>query len=466
MFTIIVILVSIGCIFLSGYLFRLSAGSLSLSNLNMMTFIFWFDLIILSYLGSVVILLLQSTEFNELVDNITGGFETKLKVWIFVSYTIVAFPFGMWLSKLIWNFKVSEFGRYRILPIRTLFSPRDSYVRYPLYLLSFLCLGAVVYTYWVIGYIPLLRSSRLADEASVMQLRTSIDLGFGGNVYFKNIFGLLLTPVLTYISFAYYRLTKSRKDLLWFLIMFIATFFMETYDMSKSPFVRFLCGFLFFRILTGKIKASLVYRYAGIGLGLMAAFFIVFGKQSGLISLLFSYNTGITGRVIISQISSLYRHLEIFPSYHPFIGFSSLSQVLPFGHPSERSARIVMEVVSPSWIEMDMGGVYNTLFIGEAYANFGLAGIILSPLWVGFLIQSLFVFLIRRKKSPLWLGLFVYFSYNSNITGGFNEYIYDAQVIILALIVGGIYAAAVYLIRSKEFNNGSTPTGSGAPGFI
>jgi oligosaccharide repeat unit polymerase len=466
MFTFLIIFLSALVVCLSAYLFRLSSGSLSLTNLNMMSFLFWVDLLGVSYIGSVIILLFQNTEFNDLVDNLLGGYETKLKVWIFISYTMLAFPIGMWLAKLLWNYKVGEFGRYRQKAIIPLFSPRDSYIRLPLYVLSVLSLAAVVYTYILIGFIPFLKASQL-NETEVMQLRSSVDIHFGGNVYFKNVFGMILTPVLTYVSFAYYRVTRSRKDLFWFLLMLAATFFMLTYDLSKSPFVRFLCGFVFFRILTGRVKAGRILWYGAIGIILLVISFVAFGRISGSGNLLFSYNTGISGRVLISQVSSLYRHLEIFPADHPFIGFSSMSQVIPFLHPSERSPRIVMEIVSPSWIESDMGGMYNTLFIGEAYGNFGLAGIILSPLWVGFLIQSFFVCLVRAKKAPLWLGVFTYFSYNSSLTGGINEYIYNARVLILAVIIGLAYLAALYLKRSKELqHNGSRLQGAHTPGLL
>lgn len=433
----------------------------------MMSFLFWVDLVMVSYLGAVVILLVRNAEFNDLVDNLLGGFQTKLKVWIFVSYTLIAFPLGMYGAKLLWGFNTREIDRYRERPVVSLLSEGDSYIRYPLYFISLLSILAVIYTYVVIGFIPLLKASQLDSETAVMQLRTKVDIGFGGNVYFKNIFGTLLTPILTYVAFAYYRKTKTKRDLVWFLVMFASVFFMLTYDLSKSPFIRFLFGFLFFIILTRKVSFGKVLRFALLAIVLFIVTFTVFGKSDSVTSLLFSYNTGITGRLIISQISSLYQHVELFPKYHPYIGFSSLSKVLSPGHPSERSARIVMEIASPSWIEMDIGGVYNTLFIGEAYANFGLWGVILSPLWIGALIQSFFIGLIRARKTPLLLGVFTYFSYNSNLTGGFNEYLYDARILSLAVILGGCYVVAVYLKRSKELHGYQGQLhGSGVDGVI
>ena len=117
----------------------------------------------------------------------------------------------------------------------------------------------------------------------------------------------------------------------------------------------------------------------------------------------FSYNSGITGRILISQVSSLYQHFEIFPSDHPFIGFSSLSKVLPLSHFSDRSGRIVLETTTPGFA--DLGGVYNTLFIGEAYANFGWWGVFNTPV-DRFLIQSLHIlFCVYLRRRCSWACL-------------------------------------------------------------
>ncbi|WP_167013485.1 O-antigen polymerase [Chitinophaga sp. Cy-1792] len=416
-----------------------------------MSFIYWQDLTFFSYLGTIIILIARDTEFNDLISTLVGGDETKIKVWLVVSYVMLSFPVGMYFAKLCWKYKVKEFELYRERKIIPMFSPQDSYMRYPLYALSALCLLAVVYTYLTIGFIPILRSFSVSSEIEVMQMRTALDRGFTGNVYFKNIFGLLLTPIVTLIAFCYYRMTFSRKDLIWFLVMMFATFLILTYDMSKSPFVRFLLAFFFMEILIRKINFKVLLKYAGLILAGLVAFFIMIGKkgEGGLGGIFGS----ITARIAISQISSLYKHMEIFPAEHAFIGFNSISQVLPFMTSSERSARIVMEIASPSWIEMDMGGVYNTLFIGEAYANFGWIGVILCPIWIGFLIQTLFIVFIRLKKTPIFLGLFVFYSFNSNITGGVNEYFYNIQTTILSLTILTVLIIAYSLYYSKNREN-------------
>lgn len=444
----VIILLSILVCFVAAKLYKRSAGSLKFTQINMISFIFYFDLIIFSYLGSIVILLFTNAEFNNLIDNIFGGEATKILVWECISYAIIAIAVGMMIANAFFNFNAKEIERYHAKPIQSLFSPHDSYVKIPLYFLSVICILSVLYTFISIGTIPLIKSFSISDPNDVLAMRAAADRDFSGNVYIKNFFGLLLTPILCYISYCYYLMDKSLKNKLWFYIMFFFAFLILTYDASKSPFVRFLTGFIFLRILmTGKISFKRFFWLFLLMILLLMVIYMVIAKQD-IMTIFFSYNSGITGRILVGQVSSLYQHFEIFPSDHAFLGFSSISKVLPLSHYSDRSGRIVLEITTPGFAEV--GGVYNTLFLGEAYANFGWLGVILSPLWIGFLIQTLHIILLRLPKSPLFIGLFVFFSYTSNITGGINEYIYNIQYLLLVITFIAVWVAAFLLHRSSS----------------
>lgn len=448
---ILILILSAATILLSAYLFKKSCGSLSIEKLNMISIIFWFDMLLFSYLGSIIIILIKDEPVNDLIDNILGGYETKYKVWLSVSYAMIALPSGMIISNVLFNFKRSKVSEYNSRPITSLYSAKDSYIKYPILVVCCACILSVAYTYAMIGTVPLLRSFSLNSELEVMQMRAAVDRGFTGIVYIKNIGGLLLTPVMTFVAYSYYIKTKSRFDFWWFIIMFASTFMILTYDASKSPFIRFTAGFVFLQVLIkGKFPFRKFVRFFAIFVVLLIFSFSILGKKTSITGMLFSYNDGISGRVLISQISSLYRHFEIFPNTVPYIGLHSTSKVVGLGQHSERSARIVMEIASPSWIENESGGVYNTLFIGEAYANFGNWGLLLSPLWVGFIIQAFHILLLRLPKIPLFLGLFAFYSYNSNITGGFNEYIYNIQLLTLLVIFIGILLVAYSLYLSQK----------------
>lgn len=442
-----IIILSLLVCLVAARLYKFSAGSLKITQVNMISYIFYFDLLIFSYLGSIVILLFNSAEFNNLIDNLLGGPKTKLLVWECISYAMIAVAIGMIIANIFFNFKTKEIDAYHAKPVRTLFSEYDSYIKIPLYILSVICILSIIYTFISIGTIPFLKSFFISSADDVLALRASADRDFSGNIYIKNFFGLLLTPILSYVFYCYYLIDKSLKNKFWFYLMFFFAFMMLTYDASKSPFIRFLTGFIFLKVLiSGKISFKKFFGLIILLLLLLAIIYMIIAKQD-IVTIFFSYNGGITGRILISQVSSLYQHFEIFPADHAFIGFSSMSKVLPLSHFSDRAGRIVLVTTTPDFA--DLGGVYNTLFIGEAYANFGWWGVALTPLWIGFLIQSLHILFLRLPKTPLFLGLFVFFSFTSYITGGVNEYFYNIQYPLLAIIILAVWVAAYLLHRSS-----------------
>lgn len=436
MSSFLIVLISILIIKVSSYLFKKSCETIKINQINMISYIFWVDFLLYSYIGSVIILIFSDLPFNTVIDSITGGKKTKFIVWISVSYTLIAFPLGMILSNFFFKFKSSQLTNYNSKELVNLISKKDSYIKLPLYLLTFLCFLVVAHVFISIGTIPILKIFSFSSEEEVLQLRTSIDSNFPGNVYLKNIIGLHLLPILSYVAFAYYYKSKSFYDLIWFIILLTLTVFMLSYNVAKSPLARYFLGYIFFIVYyKGAIPTKKLLRYGTFVLIFLSMFFIVAGKKVGFSDLFFSYNSGITGRVIVSQISSLYKHFEIFPDSHPHIGIGSTSNLLAFGEPSKRSARIVLETVSPGWVDKGMGGVFNTLFIGEAFANFGIYGIIFMPLYIGFLIKSFHTILLKLPKTPLFFGILIFFSYKSNLTGGVNEYIYNPIVIVLFVII-------------------------------
>ncbi len=447
----IVILLSLLVCLVAARLYKQSAGSLKITKINMISFVFYFDLIIFSYLGSIVILLFNNAAFNSLVDTLFGGAKTKLLVWECISYAIIAIAVGMLIANFFFNFNKKEIENYHKKSLAPLISPHDSFVKIPLYILSAICIISIIYTFISIGTIPFIKSFTLKTEEDILALRAVASRDFAGNVYIKNYFGLVLTPILCYISYAYYLLDKNLKNKFWFYVMLFFSFVILTYDASKSPFVKFLTGFIFLQVLLkGRISLKKIFWLLFLLLIILTVIFMIITKQD-IFTLFFSYNTGITGRILISQVSSLYKHFEIFPSQHPFIGFESISKVLPLSHYSDRSGRIVLEITSPGFAEI--GGVFNTLFIGEAYANFGWTGVILSPLWIGFLIQSLHILFLRLPKTPLFIGVFVFFSFTSNITGGVNEYLYNMQYFFLTVTIIGVWAVAYILYKLKSLAN-------------
>jgi hypothetical protein len=168
--------------------------------------------------------------------------------------------------------------------------------------------------------------------------------------------------------------------------------------------------------------------------------------------LLFTYNSGITGRVLLSQTAGIYLAYKVFPNVYDFIGIRSLSRwiSLLFGlNHSERSARMLMEYFNPKGVANGAAGVLNSLFIQEAWADFGMIGIILSPLVVGIIIGCIFQYFLKKPKTPLYVGTLTYLSLRMPMNGG-NEFIYPLFFLFILAIIFCIRYGTKFLAVSVK----------------
>ena len=439
------ILVSLVVLAISALLFRRVAGSLAPTRINMISWIFYFELLAQSFIASVLVV--NGWDNHYIISGVQS--EARLFGWLAVQYTMIAMPVGMLVAMYLNGLRSNRalFERYVSLPIQNTLSPRDSFIRLPLYALSAASLSSVLYTFYSLGEIPLWTAISGGDAVSLAIARVDASLGFGGNVYIRNLLGITLTPILAFVSFGYFKQTGSLRDRTWFYAMLVASIFILTYDLSKAPIVVFALGFLVFRVLAGGVSRIVFYWFGVFALLLLVATYWLIGKVTDP-AILFSYNSGILGRVILSQSAGTYFAFEHFPATQEFLGFSSLSSLitqmigLP---PSERAARIMMMIFNPAGVEEGSVAVMNSLFIAEAWANFGLIGVLVAPVYVGIFIQLLFLFFLRSKKTPALLGIFVYLSLRLPVTGGFNDFIYAPGLVNIAFMFVSVYLAAVLL---------------------
>ena len=88
---------------------------------------------------------------------------------------------------------------------------KDRAAFFVVFMASLLCVGAVVYTFKVIGNAnnPILNLIRGTDPETLARLRTAAGQRFQGSILFRNIFAITLTPVVSYIALAYTVKTKK-----------------------------------------------------------------------------------------------------------------------------------------------------------------------------------------------------------------------------------------------------------------
>jgi hypothetical protein len=434
--------ISVLVLIVSYSLFKKASGSMALNKLNMISLIFYYYLVLMSYLGSTFIA--NGFGENSVINLISS--ETRLLGWVVISYVMIALPMGILLVKHI--YKVNNvaylYERYIHLPVVPLISKKDSSLRIVLYGLTLLCFFSAIYMILVTGYIPQTKLFNLHSQADVLLLRNGIDRDFKGFYPIKSILFEQMTPLLSYVSYAYYKMTHSLKDKIWFYSLLLLSLFMLTFALAKSPLISYGIIFLVLKIyIDGAMKwkyfiAFLVFAILGIALMFVL---IVRGENLEFV-LIFLFN-----RIFFDQVSGSFLMLQIFPDVYNYLGFSSLSRPLNnlLGSFSEPATRLAMEYVFPAATAEGTMSLLSTLFIGEAWANFGWAGIIISPIYIGIVVGVFYYFILKSKKTPVLVGFLAFFSFNVNLNAQFNQYIYNSPVFLLIIIFILSYVMALIM---------------------
>jgi oligosaccharide repeat unit polymerase len=311
---------------------------------------------------------------------------------------------------------------------------------------------AILYTFYTLGQVPLLAVFSGSGAGVLQATRVTAYRGFAGNVYLRNLVAIGLPPILSFAAIGYYWMYRTHRWAVLSLVLVVLAALMAIHGLSKAPLLNYLLGIVFLSVLVGKLRPKHILLIATGLASLVVALYVVLGRVTDP-RLLFALNTGPVGRILLGQITSLFYHFRIFPEEHPLLRGASLPalllKLLGSDQVHKTSARLVMEIVNPTGVASGQAGVMNTLFVGEAFANWGWLGVALAPFWVGFVIQVIYVFCLRTRKTPLLVGIFAFLSYQipSMVTGGFVGFLYNPGVLALVLLglgpfIGGIVSKA------------------------
>lgn len=432
------LVVAIICTYISARLFHKASGTISLHSPNMMSIIFYFYLFLGNVIGAVLIV--NNIDEHYIIGKLSSDIYRVYGFWI-VMYTIMGFPFGQLLAnKFLKKGKMSLiYEAYLNKPLTDEHIGRKR-IKTALIILSFFCVLGVIYTLVTIGGSPLSRlmSSEYMD---MVLMRAEAKRNFAGNEYLRNIFGVQLTPIMSYVAYGYWKCHNSRFNKMWMITMIIFSVLILTYDLEKSPLLWYGIGFLLYKVYMGyKLSTRTLLIVGGTMLCIVISIYVFLMEYDS--TALFIFNQGFIGRLTLTSTAGLYISLDIFPRINPHLGFSSFSRwiSLLFDLPYvERSARWIMEYTNPGAVDAGIAGVVNSLFVSEAWANWGLIGVIFSPIYVGFVIQCFYSFLLTHKKTPFFLALMVQYSVICGVNGGVNDYIYNASTIIMILVYLFVY---------------------------
>ena len=442
------LLVSIIVLAISTMLFRRAAGSLSIDQLNLISYTFYI-MVGSVFLGAVLVVydIDGQGHMKRIVDE-----GVRVSGWYGVMYTFIMMPIGMLLA--VNYFKVKSMNdlvnEHVNRPLIHVFGAGNQALKNVLYISSILSISLVTYTLVQLRDVPIFNVFRGFDATDLSLDRANARLGSGmiSNLIETQI-GLLY--VLTFAAYCYWKMGKKRLDLAWFVASLTMSILSLGFDLVKARVILYLIGFVFLTVsLRGKMRLRSMLLLFLILSGTAVAMYVFFRgvDYSQLSSAFIVFWDIVSGRVVTGQLVGYYYCLDVFPAVMPHIGFDSTGQIihtilgLPF---SQDYGRLVMEYYDPVGIQQGIAGHMTTFYQGEAWANFGLPGLLIAPLFVGFFLQSIFIYYIRSPKTPILVAYFSYIPSSLTTLSSFMGFYYPyGHIQFIVIILFWVYLSRVF----------------------
>ena len=412
------------------YFFYKAAGTLNLAKTNIVILVGAMFLV-QTFAGIALIMLGFDKHYtiSRLIDR-----ESSIKTTFYVVMAVaVAFPALMYLFMRL--FRADPKKHYH-----SFLEKKTEYTESPelfwlIVTASVLCVGVLAAFLVKAGYIPLIKMFFHEASFDMEVERARLGQLYVLHPYITNVMIHTAIPVLAYLTFSCAIASKSVKWWILAVVLAIASLIVKTYNFAKAPIVMFVLGYMFILIYNnGKIKWKWLIGFGVAGVALLAVGYLALGATVDLTDI---YN-GIWGRTLFSQVGCLSYNFDLFPEYAPFLEGRSFGRLLLplFGLDPDsqvRSGRLIMEIYGSSGVYQGTAGVMNSVFFGEAYANFGWAGLAVSVAWVAFAISGIFTLCIKLSKTPATVALFAYFTvYLAGATqGGFVDFVYNIGWILV-----------------------------------
>lgn len=448
MFIRLFIVLSVFC--LSCYLFKIASGTLAINKLNIISYIFYI-FIIQNFLGSSMIFLGDKKHY--LIKMLTS--ENSIdKTYFLICFVAIILPLTIILVSKV--FKINISNSYCNYLDENISSDFEEEMFLITLISAIICIILTIYMFYRMGEVPLLKIF-FKKGNNLSHIRGEIAAKQSMNPYIQNLIILGITPILSIIAYIYAKITKKRKWVIIFGVLFIACIFIKTYNGAKSPIIFYLITFLFIEVvINGSISLKKIFALGGSAVLILLLMYIKSGYSFyGGVDI---YN-GPIGRTIFTQIGTLFLHVDLFPRHIPFLHGRSLSPTilnLFFNHINHiRSGKIVMEFYSPLRVYEGTAGVMNSMFIGEAYANFGIIGSLLSVVYVGILIGGVYLLFIKLKKTPINVVAYILVlsTFSTAFEGGFADYVYNFNLMFNIAFIYLIYIGSMFMNKTQLIKN-------------
>lgn len=434
LFTFLISAVSFACI-----------TPLDIRRLNYFTFIFYLQFCVMSLVG--VYLISNGWDYDPIINLVTE--DNKQEASLLVLYTISVFSLSLLFFSILFRRNRKFFASYINRPLQpTTMSSNKYFIS-----LLFIVLVLAAYFFSNVGGIPFIQAIRGGLNAYETTMNRT-DWVFNLSPLLQLI-RLTTTPLsqIIYFYFLVEWLTNkgSIERIVKVAVAFILTISLILYGGDKAPIVFFLLGHFMLLVLLGKrisffVASCFIFGAIALITGIYFLLMSVYGSDT-LMALI--------NRIFVSQISGTYLAYQHFGSVEDFIGFSSqnaslirLLQEVPSLRVSER----LIEYYFTYAYDVGLWKNTNSLFIHEAWGNFGLIGAVIAPIWCAFLIALNFFILTGVGKNSFAIAFLSYSSYATiSLSSSFNSYIFSVQFIFLFMIflLGIVFCKYNFKLRPR-----------------
>lgn len=374
------------------------------------------------------------------------------KVLVYTSVSLIFIIVGLIICRQLWKLKLKR----NIKETRDL-SKKTQLIIYLLFTISIIVL--ILYLK-KLPAIPLLSAIKGSSFEELTRLRSMGGNSFQGKYHWYNLFMRQILLYLSYIAFSQAIIKKNKKDIFFFIVTFIISCFSCLMLNEKAPIVYYFMGLTFTFLISRqkKINFKSMVLISGLGLSFLSVMYMLFMnmKKRSLLDIF----RAIASRLFAGSISPAYFYLEIFPRKQEFLigrSFPNPRGIFPWEH--YRITVEVMNYIAPHLSSVGVTGSAPTVFWGEAYANFGLIGILFFSVVVGLFIY-LFQYFIDRYKTinPIHIGAQVWLilEFQKLTFSGVSRLIFDLNLLVimaLTIILLHMESRRAIRINADEFIN-------------
>lgn len=429
-FNFIIIIINILIIKMSLYFIRKIESNSEVFQITPLSLLFYKEFFGYSIIGSSLIFMGFGKSYYAYyyISNHT----TQFYVWVSVLYGTIVFFFSIYIIEKY--FKKNVF-RIVLKKVNSLCKIKNEKVFY--FIVIIFTLSSFLYFLYYcykVKYIPLISIIKLNSQ-ELSLLRYNDKFLENGSSIIKNLLLITLPPICSYSSYLGYKQINKKRWKNLFKITIVNALLCLTFRFEKSYLIYYFLGFIFLPIVNNKnINSKKIFNKKILYLVLiivLAMLYVLYVNGKELLSITNIYRP--LDRIIYSQILGLFRHYEIFPENIDFLKFQYFPTIIAklFSNIEIRSARIVMMASSSS----STAGNLNTFFMGEAYANGGIIAIIIAPILIAVMLYlQYFLFNLLDDNIITRSCIIFLFLNNISITGGFLDFFYNPNYIILFII--------------------------------